>query len=131
MIFTFFLVQLSFHPVAAVGRHCIYNAKYVPFKRNYRNCCRKHSRNSTDWKTTVAGTSHTDVSIISRDVQFKQGNRNQQVFVLRLYFYFLCTELFVVVCLFVCLLACAYVNLFPSQLSCECLRLCVETERGV
>lgn len=94
------LLQLGFHPVAVVGRHRIYITKYVPFKIHYRKCCRKHLRNSTDWQTTLARTSHTDVSIISRDAQFKQGKRNQQVFVLCLYFYFLYTEL--IVCLCVC-----------------------------
>jgi len=88
----YFLLQLGFHPVAVVRRHCIYIATHVPFKRHYRNCCRKHSRNSTNWKITVARTPHADVSIISRDAQFKQGKRNQQVFVLCLYFYFLYTE---------------------------------------
>jgi len=115
----FFLLQLGFHPVTMVGKHRIYIVKYVPFKRHYSNCCRKHSRDSTDWKTIVARTSQADVCIISHDAQPKQGKRNQQVFVLCLYFYFLYTELFV----------CAYVNLFPRQLSCECLHLSAETQR--
>jgi hypothetical protein len=90
-----FLLQLGFHPVTMVGKHRIYIVTYVHFKTHYSSCCRKHSRNSADWKTIVARTSHTDASIISHDAQFKQGKRNQQVFVLCLYFYFPYTELFV------------------------------------
>ena len=89
----------------------------------YRKCCRKHSRNSTEWETTVARPFHADVSVISCDAQFKQGMRNQQVFVLYWYFYFLYTESNV--CLFVCLSIC-----FPGNFHVNAY-VCVLTLREV
>jgi hypothetical protein len=57
------------------------------------------------------------VRIISPVAHFKQGNRNEQVFIFCSHFYFIRTRLGTE--LYVCLFVCMYVNLLPQQLVCE------------